>query len=207
MNNQEKRFYEGLEARMNENGEGMSGLGIVTNSRTLLFRTADGRNIYEEISPEAVANYELNEDIISAFNHNYEKILGRTSANTLAIVKEADGLRYSIPSLPNTSYGNDLKEQLKRGDVRGSSFVFTIADGGESWSEIEGGMLRTVTAFERIYEVGPVVSPAYGDTTAAKRSLENFKSIEVMEVKVLDENKDWVWEFRNRVLKMRNRKF
>jgi hypothetical protein len=51
------------------------------------------------------------------------------------------------------------------------------------------------------------VSPAYGDTTAAKRSLENFKSIEVMEVKVLDENKDWVWEFRNRVLKMRNRKF
>jgi len=53
---------------------------------------------------------------------------------------------------------------------------FYDADGGESWSEIEGGMLRTVTAFERIYEVGPVVSPAYGDTTAAKRSLENFKS-------------------------------
>lgn len=191
---QEKRFYEGLEARMNEDGNGMKGLGIITNSRTLLFRTADGRNIYEEIASEAVANYDFaGTDVISAFNHNYEKILGRTSANTLAIVKDADGLRYSIPALPNTSYGNDLKEQLKRGDVKGSSFIFSIADGGETWTEVDGGMLRTITEFERVYEVGPVVSPAYLDTTAAKRSLESLKSIEV-KVPSEENTEDFNWE-------------
>lgn len=197
----ENRFYEGLEARMNEDGNGMEGLGIITNSRTLLFVTPEGRNIYEEIAPEAVANYDFNQDVISAFNHNYEKILGRTAANTLAIVKAADGLRYSIPALPNTSYGNDLKEMLKRGDVRGSSFIFTIADGGETWSEVEGGMLRKITEFKRIYEVGPVVSPAYGDTTAAKRSLENVNSIEI---KVPEVKENDLWKYRLRHYKSRN---
>ena len=186
----EKRFYKGFECRMTENGNGMEGLGIVTNSRTLLFTDNTGRSVYEEIAPSAVANYDLTKgDIISAFNHNFEKILGRTSANTLAITKDANGMRYSIPSLPNTSYGNDLKEQLARGDVKGSSFVFTIAEGGESWSEVEGGMLRTITQFEEIYEVGPVVFPAYVDTTAAKRSLESLKvtQLEIKEeVEVLD---------------------
>jgi uncharacterized protein len=190
LNNMEKRFYKGFECRMTENGNGMEGLGIVTNSRTLLFTDNTGRSVYEEIAPSAVANYDLTKgDIISAFNHNFEKILGRTSANTLAITKDANGMRYSIPSLPNTSYGNDLKEQLARGDVKGSSFVFTIAEGGESWSEVEGGMLRTITQFEEIYEVGPVVFPAYVDTTAAKRSLENLKITELEikeEIKTVD---------------------
>ena len=184
----QERYFPKLEARMTEDGNGMEGLGIITNSRTLLFTDNQGRSIYEEIAPSAVADYDLTKgDIISAFNHNFEKILGRTSANTLAVTKDANGMRYSIPSLPNTSYGNDLKEQLSRGDVKGSSFFFTIAE--ESWTEVEGGMLRTINQFEEIYEVGPVVFPAYLDTTAAKRSLENLKvtELEIKEVpKVVD---------------------
>lgn len=205
----QERYFQGLEARMTEDGNGMEGLGIVTNSRTLLFTDNQGRGIYEEIAPSAVANYDVTKgDTISAFNHNFEKILGRTSANTLAITKDATGLRYSIPSLPNTSYGNDLKEQLARGDVKGSSFVFTIAEGGEIWTEIEGGMLRTITAFDEVFEVGPVVFPAYTDTTAAKRSLESLK-INELEIKEVQTDNNWELEMRSleRKASIRKRKF
>lgn len=205
----QERYFQGLEARMTEDGNGMEGLGIVTNSRTLLFTDSQGRGIYEEIAPSAVANHDFTKgDTISAFNHNFEKILGRTSANTLAITKDANGLRYSIPSLPNTSYGNDLKEQLARGDVKGSSFVFTIAEGGETWTEIEGGMLRTITAFDEVFEVGPVVFPAYNDTTAAKRSLESLK-INELEIKEIQTDNNWELELRSleRKANIRKRKF
>jgi HK97 family phage prohead protease len=185
----EQRIFSGAESRMTEDGNGMEGLGIVVESRTLLFTDGNGRNVYEEIAREAVQNYDFSRgDVISAFNHNFEKILGRTSANTLAITKDNTGMRYSIPSLPNTSYGNDLKEQLSRGDVKGSSFVFTIAEGGETWTEIEGGMLRTITQFDEVFEVGPVVFPAYVDTTAAKRSLEGrtTNELEIKQIQTVD---------------------
>jgi HK97 family phage prohead protease len=185
----EQRIFSGAESRMTEDGNGMEGLGIVVESRTLLFTDSNGRNVYEEIAREAVQNYDFSRgDVISAFNHNFEKILGRTSANTLAITKDNTGMRYSIPSLPNTSYGNDLKEQLSRGDVKGSSFVFTIAEGGETWTEIEGGMLRTITQFDEVFEVGPVVFPAYVDTTAAKRSLEGrtTNELEIKQIQTVD---------------------
>jgi HK97 family phage prohead protease len=197
----EQRIFSGAESRMTEDGNGMEGLGIVVESRTLLFTDSNGRNVYEEIAREAVQNYDFSRgDVISAFNHNFEKILGRTSANTLAITKDNTGMRYSIPSLPNTSYGNDLKEQLSRGDVKGSSFVFTIAEGGETWTEIEGGMLRTITQFDEVFEVGPVVFPAYVDTTAAKRSLEGRTTNE-LEIKQI-QTVDFQTELRSRRLRL-----
>jgi HK97 family phage prohead protease len=197
----EQRIFSGAESRMTEDGNGMEGLGIVVESRTLLFTDSQGRNVYEEIAREAVQNYDFSRgDVISAFNHNFEKILGRTSANTLAITKDNTGMRYSIPSLPNTSYGNDLKEQLSRGDVKGSSFVFTIAEGGETWTEIEGGMLRTITQFDEVFEVGPVVFPAYVDTTAAKRSLEGRTTNE-LEIKQI-QTVDFQTELRSRRLRL-----
>jgi HK97 family phage prohead protease len=197
----EQRIFSGAESRMTEDGNGMEGLGIVVESRTLLFTDGNGRNVYEEIAREAVQNYDFSRgDVISAFNHNFEKILGRTSANTLAITKDNTGMRYSIPSLPNTSYGNDLKEQLSRGDVKGSSFVFTIAEGGETWTEIEGGMLRTITQFDEVFEVGPVVFPAYVDTTAAKRSLEGRTTNE-LEIKQI-QTVDFQTELRSRRLRL-----
>jgi HK97 family phage prohead protease len=197
----EQRIFAGAESSITDDGNGMEGLGIVVESRTLLFTDSQGRNVYEEIAREAVQNYDFSRgDVISAFNHNFEKILGRTSANTLAITKDNTGMRYSIPSLPNTSYGNDLKEQLSRGDVKGSSFVFTIAEGGETWTEIEGGMLRTITQFDEVFEVGPVVFPAYVDTTAAKRSLEGRTTNE-LEIKQI-QTVDFQTELRSRRLRL-----
>lgn len=200
----EERFYQNVEARATEDGNGVNGTAIITNSRTLLFTTADGRKIYEEISPDAVTNFDFTKrDVISTFNHDFNMVLARTDAGNLILSKSANGLDYSIPTLPNTSYANDLKENLRVKNVKGSSFMFTIAEGGETWTEVEGGMLRTITAFDEVFELGPVTLPAYNDTTAAQRSFENIKPLEVKEVK----NDLWKREIKSLERKARMRKY
>ena len=71
----------------------------------------------------------------------------------------------------------DIVELIRRGDVYGSSFAFTIARDGEEWAKDDNGNpLRFVRAVENVYELGPVLSPAYVDTSVAvaRRSLERF---------------------------------
>lgn len=196
---QQQRFYQTRAAQTTSSGNGIEGMGIVTGQRTLLYRTADGVEIYEEIAPEAVNDYDFAGDIISAFNHNFEKILGRTSAGTLTISKEANGVKYIINELPNTSYGNDLKESVSRGDIMGSSFVFTIADGGETWEDLGNKMmLRTITKFDKVYELGPVVNPAYMAATVSKRSA-NVTPIEIKQPK-----RNPLWQQELDLLEMQN---
>ena len=115
-------------------------------------------------------------DILVTMDHDIRSLLGRTSAGTARVAVDDVGLRYEV-DLPNTSAGNDVAELAARGDLFGSSFVFqTVAD---SWEKEErGGRLRTLKEV-RLYEVGPVVSPAYLDTTVALRSLEAAQNEEL----------------------------
>jgi len=85
------------------------------------------------------------------------------------------GLRYEFP-VPDTTYGRDLAANIEAGIVRGSSFSFQIAPGGESWSIEEGRSIRTVTKIDSLIDVGPVTFPAYpdADATVAKRSYDKF---------------------------------
>jgi hypothetical protein len=85
------------------------------------------------------------------------------------------GLRYEFP-VPDTTYGRDLAANIEAGIVRGSSFSFQIAPGGDAWSVEEGRSIRTVTRIDTLIDVGPVTFPAYPDADAkvAKRSYDAF---------------------------------
>lgn len=122
----------------------------------------------EIIHPDAFSKV-LRQDVHSYFNHDPNMILGRVSSNTLRIWVDDRGLGYSVKPPKSRA---DVIESLERGDVTGSSFAFSIAKDGEAWTADERGKpLRTITKVSRLYEVGPVVSPAYPDTSAARRSL------------------------------------
>jgi hypothetical protein len=171
----EKRNYpmpSKFEWRM-DNGEDktevIEGYGIVFNKRYQIW----GR-YYEEIAPEAGEYFkDLKDDekreIIASYNHNFEKLLGKVGAGTLDFKVDKTGVRYII-QMPKTSYAADLVESIKRGDVSGSSFVFTVEE--ETYVYEEESTLRKVLKFRRVYEVGPVVMPAYADTTVSVRSIE-----------------------------------
>jgi HK97 family phage prohead protease len=75
-----------------------------------------------------------NPDVYACVNHDPAKVLGRTLSKTLRITRAADGLEIE-GDMPNTTYANDLREQLRRQDIRGMSFIFeAIKTNGGKWS-------------------------------------------------------------------------
>jgi len=113
------------------------------------------------------------QDVAGLFNHDPNMVLGRTSSGTMVLTKDEIGLRYEIEP-GNTSVSRDVQEHLRRGDVTGSSFSFTVPDGGERWTrttDAEGRVqeIREVLDVD-LYDCGPVCFPAYSGTTANVRS-------------------------------------
>jgi len=74
------------------------------------------------------------------WNHDANFPLARYPG-TLRMNVDEIGLRYEFP-VPDTSYGRDLAANIEAGIVRGSSFSFQIAPGGESWSVEDGCGVR-----------------------------------------------------------------
>lgn len=172
----ERRKIESpVEIRVDGEKRTVAGYGAVFNSETVI-----GGQFREVILPGAFKNA-LSRDVFSFFNHDESQVLGRTKSGTLRVVEDANGLRYEV-DLPDTSAGRDLRISMDRGDVDGSSFMFSIPDGGDAW-DLSGDMpLRTISQVN-LYEVGPVTMPAYADATAGLRSLEEAreKSAEELE--------------------------
>ena len=108
-------------------------------------------------------------DVRSAYNHDFNFLLGRTSAKTLSLSVDATGLRYDVT--PPASRA-DVIESVSRGDVSGSSFMFIPQS--TTWREerIDGMTIyiREITSVGvELFELGPVAWPAYEATTAEAR--------------------------------------
>lgn len=121
-------------------------------------------------------------DVVCRMHHDDRYLLGRTSANTLRLNPTGEGLDYEADS-PGTSWARDLEIQLRRRDVRHSSFAFrTVGDGGDDWSLTDNGFpLRTLLELQLI-DTAPVVNPAYLDTSSSVRSLADRLDADPAEV-------------------------
>lgn len=127
----------------------------------------------EQIERGAFAEALKRSDPAALFNHNPDNLLGRRSAGTLRLDETKDGLRYEV-DLPDTEVGKQVRVGVERGDIRGNSFAFRIQK--DQWEErSDGTWLRTVLEVQELFDVGPVVYPAYPDTSVAMRSLEAAK--------------------------------
>lgn len=106
------------------------------------------------------------------FNHSPDNLLGRFPT-TMKMWVDERGLRYEC-LLPESR--KDLAELVARQDLKGSSFSFVVAEGGERWSSEEGRSIRTVTKIKSLLDCGPVTYPAYDSATVAvaKRSYDQF---------------------------------
>lgn len=113
------------------------------------------------------------------WNHDPNYPLARYP-DTLRLIVDKRGLRYEFP-FPRTSYGQDLRMNIEDGIVKGSSFGFICAPGGEQWGVEDGRSVRTVTDIEALYDVSPTTYPAYpdSDVAVAKRSFDQFMKASV----------------------------
>ena len=147
------------------------GLAIVCGSRS---QNLGG---FTEIIDSKALDDADRSDVVGLFNHNPDNLLGRNTSNTLILSRSDDGgLAYRIPYDPLDTDHVRVMRKVERGDVVGSSFAFRVPKGGDTWVEEEdGNYLRTVYKISRVSDVGPVTSPAYRNSTAAKRSLNTYK--------------------------------
>jgi HK97 family phage prohead protease len=130
----------------------------------------------EEILPGAfdkiLNRQRARQDVVALFNHDSNIVLGRTSSGTLELSSDEKGLRYVVT--PPVSRA-DVLELIQRRDVRGSSFAFTVDPKNESFRTGEDGKaVRQIREVSGLYDVGPVLVPAYPATSAsvAMRSYE-----------------------------------
>jgi HK97 family phage prohead protease len=108
-------------------------------------------------------------DVRALFNHDPNYVLARTTAGTLTLEEGGQGLDYEFTPGP-TTYANDLRILLERGEITQSSFAFRVAD--DSWMEDPetGGLIRTIHEFSDLFDVSPVTYPAYPTATSGIRS-------------------------------------
>lgn len=107
-------------------------------------------------------------DCRGRFDHKI--LLGRTKNGTLILEKTDAGVEYTIFVNPSDPEAMGAYEKVRRKDADGSSFMFTVAAGGETWEVLDGIPLRRVTEIEELMDVGPVTFPAYPQTSANARS-------------------------------------
>lgn len=110
------------------------------------------------------------DDVRALFNHDPNKLLGRTSSGTLSLSDDEKGLRYDI-DLPDTQDARDVRELIKRGDVTGSSFGFRIVE--DEWDDTptKRGQLPLLTIRKvELFDVSPVTFPAYPQTSVSARA-------------------------------------
>jgi HK97 family phage prohead protease len=169
----ERRFgdLQQIEVRANEDGSAtVTGYPAVFNSLSL-----DLGGFKERIAPGAFSRTIEEQDVRALFNHDSNFILGRTSAQTLRLAEDDHGLRMDL-DLPDTQIARDLAVSMRRGDITGGSFGFNLHTDGDSWQESDDeGAIRTLNSV-RLFDVGPVVYPAYPDTdvSVAHRSMERW---------------------------------
>ncbi len=179
-NKKELRFFPMSEIRIAMEGEKpiLRGHAAVFNLPSVILRAENGEQFREIISPGAFRSALMRCDYRSMFNHNPDKILGRRSAGTMIASEDASGVPYEV-NLPDTTYARDLQVSMSRGDVKECSFGFSVREGGDSWQKDNTGMwVRTIMedGIEEIYDLSPVVFPAYPDTSCALRSLEKVRA-------------------------------
>lgn len=108
-------------------------------------------------------------DVRALVNHNPTLVLGRQSAGTLRLSTDDQGLRFEV-DLPDTSYANDLRALVARGDVSGASFGF-VPGQDEIRRAPDGKQVRTHTSVAKLLDISPVTWPAYEGATVALRSI------------------------------------
>lgn len=122
--------------------------------------------------------------VIARTNHDSSVLLGTTMGGTLRMSLEDGALKYEV-DIPNTTAGRDTAEYIKRGDISGSSFAFTPDYNSIKWidrSTEKKLPIREIHKIQELYDVSPVINPAYPSATTGLRdkdqALAEFREFE-----------------------------
>mgnify|MGYP001831921823 FL=1 len=124
----------------------------------LLFNTpSDGLSFTEVIQRGALDGVLEKSDVFALLNHDQSRgILARSKYGQGSLILSVDdkGLKYRFEA-PNTVLGNELLENIRRGEIGESSFCFDVEK--DTWEkQKDGNWKRTVEKIGNLYDVAPV---------------------------------------------------
>lgn len=173
-----RAFNFEIRATEDENNKG------VIEGRAIVYEKKYDAGYFEEtIARGALKNTNL-KDVRFLVNHNIDMIpLARSRNNnensTMHLIVDDEGLRVKIKlDIENNSDAAALYSAIKRGDISGMSFMFTVRE--EEWKDENTDYpKRTITDIEQVFEVSAVTFPAYEETeinARCKAELENYRA-------------------------------
>ena len=172
----EIRSLGNLELRQEGDSRLIEGCAIVFNS------VSEDLGFREIIESTAISQELIdNSDIYLNFNHDDDKILGRSNCGkgSLNVELREDGVYFSIEA-PKNDLGDTVLEYLKRGDVDKCSFCFWVDpddEEAETWTYEDGIAIRTIHKIAGLHDLSIVWNPAYSETTVSARSLEKLNEL------------------------------
>ena len=161
-----------------ENKQLVEGYAAVFNQRALIWESEWSGWKYMEVIDRNAFNGADMSDTVFKYNHgDVAMILARVSNNTLTMNTDDKGLRISADII-DTNNGTDVYKLIKRGDLNKMSFAFTVKSERTEVDKENKIYTRTITAFDKIYDVAVVDFPAYDGTSIQARSKEYFVDLE-----------------------------
>ncbi|MGB2679463.1 MAG: HK97 family phage prohead protease [Candidatus Acidiferrum sp.] len=122
-------------------------------------------------------------DVVLLAQHDPAQILGRTTAGTLSLRADSNGLKFSC-DLPDTQCGRDTYENVRLGNLNGCSWAFELGERDQEWTEEDDEeedvlarargsrprvIVRTITGFRKLLDCSVVTFPAYPSTSVTAR--------------------------------------
>ena len=147
----------------------VEGYASTFNDPYLLYKSWDGTDVYEVISPDAFAECDMS-DVIFQYDHE-GRVYARQSNNTLVVEPQLHGL-FVAADLGSTSSSRNMYEDIEAGLVTRMSWCF--APDWDSIEDVYDEESRTLTStihkVNRIYDVSCVSIPADPNTEISARS-------------------------------------
>lgn len=151
-----------------ENKMIIEGYAAVFDEETLIGGEEYG--FYERIAKGAFDEADM-KDVPLKYNHSDNvPILARTRNKSLELKVDDKGL-FIHAELLDTQDNKDMYKRIKAGLIDKMSFAFTVKANTDEWERGETPK-RTITKFDRLFDVSVVDVPAYDGTSIYARSLE-----------------------------------
>jgi HK97 family phage prohead protease len=169
-------LFEDRAGDTDSDGLTLTGYAAVFNSPTRI-SSYEG-DFVEQIAPGAFRHTLRNGRPVMQFDHGQHPLIGSLPIASIRRLKEdARGL-YVEARIFDNWLTEPLRDAIREQAIAGMSFRFSVVK--DTWERpTKGDPVRTLNEV-RLYELGPVVHPAYSDTSVALRSFERATGLTII---------------------------
>ncbi len=157
-----------LRATDDTDGLTMAGYAAVFNSPTRI-DSWEGRFDETIVRGAFAKTINARERVVVQFDHGKHPFFGSMPLGRITDMREDDHGLYLEVRMSDNWFIQPIRDAIRDEAITGMSFRFSVPEGGDNWDHSGDVPTRTISEV-RLYEAGPVVHPAYTETSVGVRS-------------------------------------